>query len=975
MIDVTGDVRPPDDRDRARFQQIDALFDAALDRAESEREPYVRSATAHDDTLFDDVMALLRAHALSDQFLSTATLGDPLAARLQAAIGQRYALRGRIGAGGMAVVFLADDLRHARPVAIKTFVSLAGTEPKDVRALERFSAEILVMARLQHSHLLPLFDSGVADGLPFYVMPFVKGETLRARLQRPGPLPLPEAVSLVRAIASGLAHAHEHGVVHRDLKPENVLLRDGVPLVADFGISMLLSASDARVTETGMIVGTPQYMSPEQAAGDRVIDQRTDIYALGAMLYEMLVGDPPHVANTPQSLFAKILVEVPTPVHVLRDVVPPAVSRVIARALAKRPADRFETAVAFDEALAAAAATPVSEPSSRATQATVGSGALLVRTPLARRWLVTTAVGVVALASLLVWRNGKRGEAENVVAARFVIAPLANAAIGRSPTLTPDGTSLVYAGSVETGRQLFVRRVNELQATALPDTRDVLSAFVSPNGEWIGYISSDDKLRRTPIGGGTSTELGGAFRFSNAAWVGNNHIVYDGLGEQGLILLSATDGATRRLTQPDTARGESGHFAPFVMPDSQTILLTIRRERSGPFSLSGELGLVTLDSAQGELRVVRLGVQIRRAVAWVDGWLLYITPDGSRVMAIRFDSRTRTVSGSSVPVLEQTDGGIDVVSVARNGTLLYTRQQTVNAPVLVDTLGQSRALFPDVTGSFMNPRLSPDGKQLSLQSTSAIGNDVVTYDLATHTPSRITTNGSALGPTWTPDGSHLVYMSSRDSRDAIWIEPTDGRAAATRLVAADGAFTALVSPDGRYLVFQRIVKGVWSIWTARLDGDRTPTPYLVAQHDVFMPELSPDGNVLAYASNETGRHEIYARPFPGPGVAVRLSQDGGVEPAWSRDGTRVYFRADRQMYVATVAWDSATNTVSARDRRVLFTDDFDGDMPMPHRNYDVHPDGSHFVMIAAAPGAALQTIVAVNWLDELRARLRVAAVR
>jgi eukaryotic-like serine/threonine-protein kinase len=307
-----------------------------------------------------------------------------LSAAFRAELTDRYAIERQIGQGGMATVFLARDLRHDRHVALKVLRPELNLMP-GTHAGERFQSEIRVTANLQHPHLLPLFDSGEADGLLYYVMPYVPGESLRARLAREGQLPVAEAMQIAIAIAGALDYAHRQGVVHRDLKPENILLQDGQPLVADFGIALALrEADETRLTMSGLSVGSPQYMSPEQAAGERAIDARTDVYALGAILYEMLAGRPPHIASTAQALVAKLLGEQPTSLRVHRDSVPETVEAVVMRALAKIPADRWSSAGHFRAALETAAG---------------GTGSATTPSPV-RRTAPLVALGAIALTVL-----------------------------------------------------------------------------------------------------------------------------------------------------------------------------------------------------------------------------------------------------------------------------------------------------------------------------------------------------------------------------------------------------------------------------------------------------------------------------------------------------------------------------------------------------------------------------------------------
>ena len=971
--DRGDDKHMPSASEREQFRKADALFDSALDLATTERVAYVKAAARDDLALRERVLGLLMAHEQSGEFLERPVASDALMLRLQSVVGNAYVVRRRIAAGGMASVYLADDVKHQRRVAIKVFVSDDLTSENTQNA-QRFLSEIRVTARLQHPNVLPLFDSGAHAGLSYYVMPFVNGETLRDRLQRESPLPIDEALRLVHAIAGAMQHAHAEGVVHRDLKPANILLRDGQPLVADFGIALALAdADEPRRTRSGMLIGTAHYMSPEQATGEQTIDARTDIYSLGAMLYEMLVGDPPHVASSTQGILAKVRAETPTAAHLLRETIPLSVSLAVDRALAKRPADRFQSMREFDEALADDVTTGRTDPLTRASRNKSSENALsapyFVRSP--KIVYTATAAGILLLIAAGVFAaRDKRTDTvtpQNVAGTRFIVAPLADAAIGRAPSITPDGASLVYAGSAETGRRLFVRNVNELVARALPGTEGALNTFVSPDGKWIGFISADDKLQQVPLSGGTPTVLAGAFRYSDAAWAGNSRIVISSYGQQGLSWTSGSGGGLRRLTRLDTLRGESTHGRPFVLPDARTMVFLVSHDRTGPGPEPGELAAMTLDTnATGAQPFVKLGIQSLGAVGYVDGWLLYVTSDGGGLMAVRFDSATRAVRGEPVRVLDQVDGGIDVAAIASNGTLLYTRARDSNLPLLVDSAGATKPLLHDVSGSFMNPRLSPDGRRVALQVTTKRGNDIWVYDLATNTPVHVTSSGSAVGATWTPDGRDVVYFSTQGGTDAAWHAPIDGSTPPVRLLASDGIFGLSVSANGKELLFQRMINGRWSVWHADMFGDHAQKVLVSESYDALMPSLSPNGKWLAYAANESGRYEIYVRPYPGPGAAVQISQAGGAEPVWSRDGQRLYFRGDRRMYEANI---SENGRLSATGIRVLFTDAFDGDMPMPHRNYDVTGAGHQFVMIGAARDAAPQTIVVLNWLAELRAKL------
>ena len=360
-VEPVAGASPPMTPDR--WRAVDALVQIALTCAAEDRESIVRDACEGDETLRQEVVSLLAAHRDSDGFLelpAAAALIAPdaalLADRLTKALAGRYSIEREIARGGMATVYLARDLRHGRMVAIKVLRD----ELAAAVGATRFLAEIRVTASLQHPHILPLFDSGATGGMLWYAMPYVEGETLRSRLDRSGRLSVPEAVRLAREVADALDYAHAHGIVHRDIKPENVLLQGGHALVADFGIALALEQAGAeRITRTGFALGTPQYMAPEQAAGERALDARVDVYALGAVLHEMLAGEPPFAAPTRQAVVRRMMHELPPTLALRRPEVPPFLDAAVRRALAKRPDERYPSAGAFARALSTSLALPL----------------------------------------------------------------------------------------------------------------------------------------------------------------------------------------------------------------------------------------------------------------------------------------------------------------------------------------------------------------------------------------------------------------------------------------------------------------------------------------------------------------------------------------------------------------------------------------------------------------------------------------
>ncbi len=530
----------------------------------------------------------------------------------------------------MATVYLARDLKHDRNVALKVLKPELGA----VLGVERFLAEIKVTANLQHPNLLPLFDSGEANGLLFYVMPFVEGETLRARLDREKQLPVDEAVRVATAIAGALAYAHERGVIHRDLKPENILLQAGQPVIADFGIALAVSnAGGARVTQTGLSLGTPQYMSPEQATGDRTIDARSDIYSLSAMTYEMLVGDPPHVASTAQAIVAKLITEQPPSVQVARPTVGDAVAYAIERELEKLPADRWSSATEFAETLRGRLSTGATRARTRASGVTSNG---IASAPRVVRWALggvsLLAVAGVAAAAWFATRTAPAPQP-----AVFPVVLPESVTVTTMPYLkfaiSPDGSALVIVGDRIGGpRALYLRRLTDPVATLVQGTDSTMEIpTFSPDGQWLLFrkgTTDTNRLVRVPATGVTPQLVSDSGTFSTSWGDGDVIVVRRG---SGLHRTTSTGGALRLLAQPDSARKIFRFDWPHVLPGGAHALLTLNSN----LSEQGRLAVVSLaDGSIEELDIVGSNAQFVAADR-----IVYGAPSGL-VMTAPFSLRT-----------------------------------------------------------------------------------------------------------------------------------------------------------------------------------------------------------------------------------------------------------------------------------------------------------------------------------------------
>ena len=623
-------------------------------------------------------------------------MSDPVT-RLNAALEGRYAIERELGEGGMATVYLADDLKHERKVALKVLKP----ELAAVVGAERFLAEIKTTANLQHPHILPLFDSGEADGFLFYVMPYVEGEALRDRIDREKQLPVDEAVALASKVAAALQHAHEHGVIHRDIKPGNILLQDGEPVVADFGIALAVGAAGSnRLTETGLSLGTPYYMSPEQATGDQAVGgASTDTYALGSVLYEMLVGDPPYPGSTTQAVLGKIIAGEPVSATKHRPSVPANVDAALRKALEKLPADRFASAQDFVRALG-------DEHFRYGELAAAGAGA--------DGWgglggAVAAAVVASAVTGGVVWSLTSDDAPEPGSTSRFAIDLPGEGAL-RGGTIqvlevTRDGRALVFNvlsfESGQVGSQLFVRRLGDLEAVPIRGSEGVGSFFLSPDGESVGFNDlSDNTFKRIPVTGGPPMAIaetgtgGGGIR--GVSWGDAGTIVFATAAYAGLMRVADVGGVPEPLTTPPEGSQEI-HRHPHFFPGGELLLFVITRPDQ-----PGQVAALSLET--GRYEVLTAGTWPH----YVAGGVLVFEREDV-LWAVAFDPNQVAITSDPVPVLEGLEAAGRRFSISTHGTLVYS--PLLRGSRFKDTrVGRQRrpgtAARPGAAKLFLSPRLA-----------------------------------------------------------------------------------------------------------------------------------------------------------------------------------------------------------------------------------------------------------------------------
>jgi Tol biopolymer transport system component/tRNA A-37 threonylcarbamoyl transferase component Bud32 len=887
--------------------------------------------------------------------------------RLKVAIADRYLIERELGQGGMATVYLAHDAKHDRKVALKVL----RPELAAVIGAERFLQEIKVTANLQHSHILPLYDSGAAEGFLYYVMPYVEGETLRTKLAKEKQLGVDEAITLTRAVAGALEHAHKQGVIHRDIKPENILLRDGDPLIADFGIALAVShAGGNRLTETGLSIGTPHYMSPEQAMGDRELDARSDVYSLAAMLYEMLTGDPPYTGSTAQAIVAKVLTEKAPWVTSLRDTVPEHVSATIAKALAKLPADRFHSAAQFADALVAPG--PVVVPGTRVAPASV----VPARARLVGRagWVV--AAGLALVAGWLALRPAHPAPVQ-----RYGLAlPASQTPEEGFPVLpSPDGSRIVYVGPSSEGVQLWVKARDQYEATPLPGTVGVTNFTWSPDGQWIAF-SLAGQLMKIPIVGGAAIPLADtASGNPGIAWLDDGTIVYLQTGGTVLRRVPSTGGPSAVAFD-----AQAQVRWPSPLPDGHGILFT--RCVSMP-----SCDIWQLDLGTGKAHSVLAGGVL--GLFAPTGHLVYVRRDGA-AFAVPFDVGSGSVSGSAIPVLDSVlvvNDIYPVLGVSPSGTLVMQRGAALSLlqryqMIWVDPQGHETPLDTTWTLRFISFggnagwALSPDGSRLAIGLATEAGDDIWVKQLPHGAVSRVSYDSAAeYRPRWMPDGRRVMFESNRPGEGAggLYVRAANGTGADSLIRrATGGVYEGAWSPDAKWLVFRtggtlgqvggRDIVGI------RPGVDSAPVPVVVTPYDEEAIAISPDGRWLAYESNETGRTEVFLRSFPKTDAGKwQVSNGGGVAPLWAKNGRQLFYvSGNRDMMAVTVA---AGADPQLGESRVLFhmRDEWylqDREFYTP---YDVAPDGRFLMARSITPGSSAQAVLIVvdNWFSELRARV------
>ena len=880
-----------------------------------------------------------------------------------------YKVLEKIGQGGMGEVYRAEDTNLSREVAIKV---LPEKFTKDPQRLARFEREAKLLASLNHPNIAAIYGFEEADDVRFLALELVPGETLQERVAK-GPVPVEEALEVCRQIAEGVEAAHEKGVIHRDLKPANVKVTpEGKVKILDFGLAKAfedeMPAADIsqsptlteEMTRAGVILGTAAYMSPEQAKGEAV-DKRADIFAFGCVLYELLTGKKTFDGKTITETLGAIIHKEPD-WDGLPATTPWRIQELLRRCLTKDAHDRLRDIANVRVEIKLALYEP-------ATVLPIGVGG--AAQPLRRGWMVTAGVALVGavIMGLAVWVLAPQPTRP---VARFVVGtsatePFSSQLPTRGLAISPDGTRIVYRSSAGGGAHVYLRAMDQLEGTRLFSAQNSIgNPFFSPDGAWVVFSTNDDGTwKKVSILGGPPVTLfseeGVAPR--GASWGPDDTII---LGRNapgtGLFRGPAAGGDLEVLTTPDAEQGEINHWWPEILPGGDAVLFTIVK---GQGAENAEIAV--LDLATSEQKVlIRGGSNPQYALT---GHIIYGV-DGT-LRAVPFDLDRLGVTGEPVPMLEgvMTDaGGAVEFSLSADGSLVYAAggtQTPERTLVWVDREGAVEPLGAPAR-AYLDPRFSPDGRRLAVRINGE-NRDIWVYDLGRRTLSRLTFDpGVDETPVWTPDGKWVTFSGVRDGVANLLRRVADGSEEEEQLVTLqEHTHADSWSPNGQVLVFSMGPTGTASggIWLLPLEEDREPTLFLKTPFNVYTSRLSPDGHWIAYASDESGRLEIYVQPFPGLGGKWPISTDGGGHAVWSRDGRELFYRNGDKMMVVEV---TTQPNFSAGSPKALFEGQFfitgDG-----NTSYDVAPDGQRLLMIQeSAEQQRAQINVVLNWFEELK---------
>jgi eukaryotic-like serine/threonine-protein kinase len=967
---------------KQRWKQVETLYHAALERESGARDAFLAQACAGDEELRREVEELLRYDGAAGSFIQGNALAFE-APRLgpeelsqtapQLLPGQSvgaYKITALLGRGGMGVVYRARDERLRRDVAIKL---LPASFANDADRLRRFEQEAHATSALNHPNILTIYDIGAHEGAPFIVAELLEGEDLRDQLNE-GTLSVRKAIEYAQQIAAGLAAAHEKGIVHRDLKPENLFVtKDGRVKILDFGLAKLRppqpgavetdAPTQNRLTDPGVVMGTVGYMSPEQARGQET-DHRSDIFAFGVILYEMLSGERPFRGASAIEVMNAILKEEPTELGETNAKISPQLEKLVRRCLEKQPVRRFQSASDLGFALEAVS-TPSGvrlETQAAALAAPERAGWSLLFGQARLAWAVAAVllIGILGLA----WAYFTRQPARDAHIMKFSILPPEKASFVNT-AVSPDGTWLAFTAATGGKVQLWVRALASSDAKPLEGAEGATFPFWSPDSRFIGFFASG-KLKKVEVSGGLPATLCDVEVGTGGTWNREGVILYSALGAGGIWRVPAIGGAPENIRWTDRKRQETGAHAPYFLPDGRHFLYVMV---SGEKEIRG-IYLSSLDGGVQQRLLPDPSNAVYATSSTGEGYLLFGRE--AALMAQGFDAKTLRLGGEPVTIAGQvgtvlgssTSYRHQNVSVSDNGLLVFDP---------LPNRHRAQALWVDRGGKTINSlerlynnglvRLAPDDRRIAFTRISAQDNynDIWLSDVAGSKAVRFTFDpANDQFPIWSHDGSRIVWASDRSGWFDLYEMNADGTGQDAPLLQSENfKFPTDWSRDGRYIIYRQIdPKTRYDLWVLPLFGERKPFPFLQTSNTEASGVVSPDGKWMAYISDVSGRYEVYVESFPGHGGKRQISTAGGAGPQWRGDGKELYYHALDGKLMAAKVTSGASLEVGATEE--LFEFRASGNLSNPY--YSATRDGQRFLLSAifeTEPNAPMTAVV--NW--------------
>ncbi|QQS47564.1 MAG: serine/threonine-protein kinase [Acidobacteriota bacterium] len=937
-----------------KWEQVKEIYHDALELEPAERKSFLDRACLGDSEMRREVESLIAANDKAGDFIVSNALKD--AAKIMVAdeprifIGRdlgNYRIVSHLGSGGMGDVYLARDLKLGREVAIKT---IPPAYAQDEERLKRLENEARAAASLNHPNIATIYSVEVLEGRLFITMEHVDGQPMR-ELIGPGGLHLEVFLNWFTALADALMHAHEKGVIHRDIKPSNILItHDGVPKILDFGLARI-NPSDVdtlnavrtlSLTSEGVILGTPAYMSPEQAEG-KEIDHRSDIFSFGVLMYEALTGRKPFLGESYAALLSSILREEPVSVSDLKPGVPAMLVRLIKRCLSKSRQHRYQTMrevrTVLEEIQAEYRANPV--------EISYSSLFRNFRAPAGRRKFLLPAIAVGILAGVAGWVGLGGYFSNESPPISFVIKPPAGVqSYLTEARISPDGRKIAFPGVHQDVRRVYLRAIDEFEARPVPGTEGGREPFFSPDSQWLAFFLEDGSLRKVPLSGGRSLTISAPFQTYGAAdWGEGDVILFSGNG--GLYSILSGSGTVRQVTTLDKTRGDRAHRFPRILPGGEMAMLTIVTERHNLAAV------VTL--ADGSIRVLdELGAA--SYVQYLDSGHVLFTRDKDLLVA-PLDLGKFKLKAKPIPVMSGMYFMANL-QVSGNGTLAYLPDTLMdnNSLVWVDRSGQTSPVLAQ-NGNFRSPAISNDGRRFAV----VLKDDIWVYEFESSRGLRLTYDGINYSPIWSPDDKMIAYGSNRGG---VWSVNT---------VASDhsDAPQTLSTRDQRILPYawnprDSVLTVAYLVFASNTDvgllapAEKNVKPFVTSGFIEDTPGFSPNGQWLVFFSNETGTVEVYVVSYPGGGERIPVSRGGGMFPRWSPNGKEIFYRRGSRFYTVPV---TATDSFVAGTPRVLFEGRY-------LTGFDVAADGSRFLMVKNESGTLPNEIhVTVNWASRLESMI------